>query len=48
MGKVEEARRRLSVLDHFPNSYVVTDAGEKRTFKQLAQQALALYEKQAQ
>lgn len=43
MGRVELAMDVLNSLDDFPDSYIITENGDKRTFKELAENALNLY-----
>jgi tetratricopeptide (TPR) repeat protein len=46
MGRMDLALDILNALDDYPDSYVVIDSGEKRTFKELAQKALNIYNQQ--
>ena len=43
MGRLDLASDILNALDDFPDSYLLVDSGEKRTFKELAQRALNIY-----
>lgn len=46
MGRMDLALDILNALDDYPDSYVVIDSGEKKTFKELAQKALNIYKQQ--
>lgn len=43
MGQTENATAELKHLDRFPDSYIESGLGEKITFKELAQKAIATY-----
>ena len=43
MGRLDLALDILNSLDDFPDSYVVSDLGEKRSFKELATKAIEIY-----
>jgi len=47
MGRMDLALDILNALDDYPDSYVVIDSGEKKTFKELAHKALNLYKQQS-
>ncbi|MBT7041258.1 MAG: tetratricopeptide repeat protein [Bacteroidetes bacterium] len=47
MGRLDLALDILNSLDDFPDSYIVIDSGDKRTFKELAENALDIYKLQS-
>jgi hypothetical protein len=44
MGRLDLASDILNALDDFPDTYLIVDSGEKKTFKELAEKALTIYQ----
>jgi len=45
LGETDKAKNLLSELDKYPESYIQLENGEQKTFKELAEQSLSLYQK---
>ncbi len=44
IGKVEKAENIIKELEIYPESYIKMDGGDHRTFKDLAEQLLSIYQ----